>query len=560
MLSFDNPFTQFGLVILVVLAVSTIMKLLKQPLIIAYIFAGILCGPVFLKLVSDGETMQVFSEMGIAFLLFIVGLHLSPKVIKEVGKVSLITGIGQIVFTSLAGFLISFLLGFSIVASLYIAIALTFSSTIIIMKLLSDKDALEELFGKISVGFLLVQDLIAILALIIISSLAEGGQVGETLLWVGIKSLGAIAILLPFGLYLLPKIMDFFAKSQESLFLFAISWGFGLSILFLYAGFSIEVGALVAGIMLSVSPYCNEISSKLKPLRDFFIISFFIILGSQMEFSDVQNLITPALVFSAFILIGNPLIVIILMGLLGYTKKVGFMAGLTVAQISEFSLILIALGVKSGYLSSEILSLVTIVGLITIAGSTYMIIYSDRLFNKLSGILSLFEKKNINENEIVKKNYHCVLIGCNRTGFSVMKSLRKLSKNFLVIDFNPEIIKKLKSEGVDAVYGDVDDLEFLNSLEINKSTMIVSTISDHKTNLLILKKLKKEQSSAITILMSKHVAEALELYELGVDYVVLPYFLSGQKLSKLIHEVGERKDLYEKKRQEDIEVIKELLK
>ena len=374
----SNPFIQFGLIILVVLGVSFVMRILKQPLIIGYILSGILVGPSALNLFNGSETIVTFSEMGIAFLLFIVGLHLSPKVIKEVGKISLVTGIGQIVFTSLIGYVIGIALGFSWIVALYIAVALTFSSTIIIMKLLSDKDALEKLYGKVSIGFLLVQDLVAIIILIIISSIASGSGASEILLSTVLKGSLFLAILIPISIYVLPRLGDFFAKSQEFLFLFSIAWGFSLSLLFLYAGFSIEVGALIAGIMLSMSPYSYEISAKLKPLRDFFIISFFIVLGSQMILGDISNLIVPAIVFSLFILVGNPIIVMILMGMFGYSKKTGFMAGLTVAQISEFSLILIMLGVKTGSLSQQILSFVTMIGLLTIAGSTYMIIYSDQ--------------------------------------------------------------------------------------------------------------------------------------------------------------------------------------
>src|SRR3989344_4060706 len=227
-----NQFIQFGLIILVVLGVSIVIRLLKQPLIIGYILSGILVGPFFLNLIQSSETIAVFSEMGIAFLLFIVGLHLSPKVIKEVGKISLVTGIGQILFTSLIGYLIGMMLGFSIVTSIYIAIALTFSSTIIIMKLLSDKDALEKLYGKISIGFLLVQDLIAIIILIIVSSFSSGNSI-EILTATLFKGVGAIILLFAVGYLALPRIDSFFAKSQELLFLFAISWGLGLAALFL---------------------------------------------------------------------------------------------------------------------------------------------------------------------------------------------------------------------------------------------------------------------------------------------------------------------------------------
>ncbi len=554
-----NPFIQFGLIILVVFGVSIIIRLLKQPLIIGYILSGILVGPFVLNLIQESETLNVFSEMGIAFLLFIVGLHLSPKVMKEVGKISLVTGIGQILFTSLIGYFIGIMLGFSTITSIYIAVALTFSSTIIIMKLLSDKDDLEKLYGKISIGFLLVQDLVAILILIVVSSLASGTGASNILFSTIIKVVVLVAILIPISYYALPKLSDFFAKSQEFLFVFAISWGFGLSLLFLYAGFSIEVGALIAGIMLSMSPYSFEISSKLKPLRDFFIISFFIILGSQMAFGNITHLIVPAIIFSAFILIGNPLIVMVLMGFLGYSKKTGFMAGLTVAQISEFSLILIALGVETGALTQEILSFVTMIGLLTIAGSTYMIIYSDAIFNKLSRFLTIFERKKIKEKDILKKNYDYILLGYNRIGFSIIKAFSKITKNFLVVDYNPKVVKDLQNEGINVIYGDVDDSEFLEDLGICKSSVIISTIPEKETNQLILDILKRNKAKPIVLLTGRQIEDALELYDAGADYVILPHFLGGEYTAKLIEIARNNDNIYQKEKARELKILKERL-
>ena len=556
-----EPFIQFSLILLIVLFISTIIRLLKQPLIIGYIVSGIVVGPLFLNLIKNVQTISVFSEMGIAFLLFIVGLHLSPKVIKEVGKVALITGLGQIIFTSVIGFLIIYLLGFNVITAIYIAIALTFSSTIIIMKLLSDKDALEKLYGKISIGFLLVQDLVAIVILIVISSIMNSSNSPNNFLFMLVlKGVLLMIVLIPVSYYCLPRLSDFFAKSQEYLFLFAISWGFGISILFAYLGFSIEVGALIAGIMLSMSPYTHEISSKLKPLRDFFIISFFIILGSQMVFQNIGNLIIPIIILSCFILIGNPLIVMILMGVMGYSKKTSFMAGLTVAQISEFSLILIALGVKTGNLNQEILSFVTVIGLITIAGSTYMIKYSDFIFNKFSRILSIFERKNIHEIDLPKKKFDYILLGYNRIGFSIMKTFKKITKKHLVIDFNPNIVKELQKEGINAIYGDVDDSGLLEELEINKAKVVVSTIPEKETNMLILEVLKREKAKTISVLTARQIEDGLELYSNGASYVIMPHFLGGEYVSKIIEKGKGNKKSYQKERKKEIVLLKERLK
>jgi Kef-type K+ transport system membrane component KefB/voltage-gated potassium channel Kch len=558
-----NPFIQFGIIILVVLGVSIIMRLLKQPLIVGYILSGILAGPFFLNLIQESETLHLFSEMGIAFLLFIVGLHLSPKVIKEVGPVALVTGIGQILFTATIGYFIGILLGFPPLTSIYIATALTFSSTIIILKLITDKGALDKLYGKISVGFLLVQDFVAILILIIVSSIGSDGgssSIGGLFFMTLLKGTGVILIFAPISYFILPKIDNFLSKSQEFLFLFAIAWGFGLSILFLYLGFSIEVGALIAGILLSLAPYSYEMSSKLKPLRDFFLISFFIILGSQMTFTNINSLIIPGIVFAFLVVAGNPLIVITLMGLMRYSKKTSFMAGLTVAQIGEFSLIFMALGVKVGHVSQEILSFVTLISLFTIFGCTYLIMYSEQIYNLLSRPLSLFERKKVKEIDIPKKDYDYILLGYNRIGFSIIKSFSKITKNFLVVDYNPKIVKELQKEGINVVYGDVDDSEFLEDLEIYKASVIVSTIPEKETNELILDVLKRNKAKPIVLLTGRQIEDALELYDAGANYVIMPHFLGGEYTAKLIETAKKNNKIYKKEKAHEINLLKERLK
>jgi len=529
-------FIELSLIIVITVFIAIIMRLLKQPLIIGYILAGIIVSPYFLDIVKSTETIAVFSQMGVTFLLFIVGISLSPKIIKEVGKVSLITGIGQIIFTSLIGFFISKLLGFSTIVSIYIALALTFSSTIIILKVLSDKKDMEKLYGKISIGFLLVQDIFAIILLMVVSSFSKGLNLNELsfqFLIIGLMMIGAVILI---SISILPRVSTFFAKSQEFLFLFSVGWGMGLAALFHYIGFSMEIGALVAGISLSISPFHYEISSKLRPLRDFFIILFFILLGSQMVFGTINQLIVPAIIFSLFILIGNPLIVMILMGLLGYKRKIGFQAGFTVAQISEFSLILIALGVSVGHLTGEILSLVTIVGLITISGSTYLIMYSDKIYPYLSKYLYIFERRKLTESESESENYNIVLFGYNRIGYDLLQSFKKLKKKVLVVDYNPETINELSNEGVNCIYGDADDEEFLRELNLTGTEMIVSTIPEFETNLLLINKIKQINKKAIIMVLSHNIGEANELYKYGATYVIMPHFLGGSHASKMIDE------------------------
>ncbi len=549
-------FVELSIVMLLTFFLAFLAQKIKQPLLIGYIFTGIIAGPLFLNVLISTEGYETFSHIGITLLLFIVGLHLNLKLIKEVGLISLITGIGQVLFTSIIGLLISYALGYSFISSLFIAIALTFSSTIIIVKLLSDKKDLDTLYGKISMGFLIVQDLIAVILLMIISSFLNSTDKNPSILFIETGIFIIIVLILTYLLskFIMPKFLESISKSTELLFLFILTWCLGIASIFQYFGFSIEVGALLAGVILASSPYQFEISAKIKPLRDFFIVMFFILLGSQMlpvvdgmenmDFAEKSSLIwdsfspiiLPAIILSLFVLVGNPLIVLILMGLLGYKSKTGFLAGLTVAQISEFSLILALLVEKAGYLTSQEVSMITLVGIITITASTYMILGGNKIYNKLEPILKKFERKNLKEKSEVKidKNLDLIIFGYDRIGFSLLKVIRKLNKNFMVIDHNPAIIKKLKEKQINYRYGDAGDYEFLQEFNFEKIAVLLSTIPDYETNMLLLKEYKKANKYGHCILTSNNIDNALSLYKGGADYVVLPHFLGGEYIGSMI--------------------------
>ncbi len=537
----SNVFVELSIIIFIAVVVVSIVRLLKQPLIIGYILTGIIVSPSLLNIVQSQDAITTFAQIGVALLLFMVGLNMNPAMIKGVGKVSLITGLGQILFTSVIGFFISILLGFSTIVAIYIAIALTFSSTIIIMKLLSDKGDIDTLYGRISVGFLIVQDLVAILILMAISSALSGENLMSKAFETFVIGISLFTFVLFIGISLIPKLTTYIAKSQEFLLLFSIGWALALASLFYYFNFSMEIGALLAGVVLSVSPYRYEIVSKMKPLRDFFVIMFFILLGSQMVFTNISQYIIPILIFSAFILVGNPLIVMVLMGLLGYTKRNSFLAGLTVAQISEFSFILVALGVKVGHLTNEILSLVTVVGLITITGSSYLILYANKIYPYLSKYLTIFERKGekVDEHKYQKDGiYDIILFGYDRIGYDILESFKKIKKKFLIVDYNPETITKLAKEGFDCKYGDADDSELLNELNFSKIKMVVSTIHNLNTNLLLINKIRESNKKAIITVVSHQIDEAMRLYDAGATYVLMPHFLGGHHVSTMIEEHG----------------------
>ena len=530
-----NGFIEISLILSIATLVAIIMQLLRLPLILGHILTGILVGPAILNLINAKEPLEIFAHLGITSLLFIVGLNLNPRVIKDIGKVSLITGVGQIVFTTLIGFFIARGFNFSLLSSLYLATAFTFSSTIIVMKLLSDRKDLSKLYAKLTIGFLLVQDIVATIILILTSSLNQGLGVSETVMMLVVKLLIVGGILMLISLYILPKMVRFFAQSQEFLFIFTIGWAVGLAAIFYKLGLSVEIGALVAGITLASSPYHYEISAKMKMVRDFFIVMFFILLGSQLGFSNLSALIIPAITFSLFVLIGNPLILMFILGLLGYTKKTSFYTGIAIAQISEFSFILILAGVQSGYIDNTVLTLTTLVALITMTGSSLMLIYADELYLVLAPYLSFLEKKRLLEKRVRKQiNVEAVLFGCHRVGEDFLGTLKKLKIKFIVVDYNPGIIEKLERKRLRVIYGDAHDNEFLDDLSLEKKRIVISTLPDFEVNLLILSKVRKYNDDSMVILIAHTIDQAKVLYEEGATYVVLPHYLGGNYVAMML--------------------------
>ena len=284
------------------------------------------------------------------------------------------TGLGQVAFTSVFGFLIGLALGFGAIESLYIAIALTFSSTIIIVKLLSDKREIDSLHGQVALGFLIVQDLVVVLAMITLSAVGIGaageGGIGDIAFVLG-AGVALLIFVIIFVRYIADPLTERMARAPELLLCFAIAMAAIFAAVGELAGFGKELGGLLAGVSLASTRYRDAIASRLAPLRDFLLLFFFIALGVTLDLGELGAHVGAAVIFSVFVLVGNPLIVLAIMGYMGFRKRTGFLAGLTVAQISEFSLIFIAMGVSIGHLDTEALGLVTLVGLVTIATSTY---------------------------------------------------------------------------------------------------------------------------------------------------------------------------------------------
>lgn len=534
-----DVFGEIGLLIGVATVISFIMRFLRQPLIVGHIITGFLVGQFALGLFQNIETLELFSELGISFLLFSVGLTLNPKMLKDYGKVSIVTGFGQVFLTGGVGIAICMFLGYDWITSLYVGVALAFSSTVIVLKLLSDKGDLDKLYVKLSIGSLLLQDLIAIILLFAIPFVT--GSQGNGFELIKMLALGCVVGLgvFLFSHYVIRYLHPYLSRSQELIFLFAISWGIGISAMFAEIGFSLEGGALIAGVALSTIPSRHEISARLAPLRDFFIVTFFILLGTHMVVSDFSEILIPAAILSVFVLIGNPLLQLIVMGALGYRKKTSFQTGMMAAQISEFSLILVALGVSLNQVAPSTLSMVTLVGLITIFISSYLILHSDKIYNFVAPILFMFERSNAKERAPRTKSYQIVLIGGSRIGFDFIKLFKEEKRKFLVIDHDPEVVEGLAVKKVPHEYGDANDPDLLEELKVNQAELVVSTVPDLETNLIILSSVKRNPNNAPIVMVVAHrITNALELYEAGADYVILPHFLGGTYAASLLKKLS----------------------
>lgn len=547
---------------LVAFVISFIMSKFKQPLLIGYILTGVLAGPIFFNLLTEPQSYQVFSHIGIAFLLFIVGLQLNLKLIKEVGVISLITGLGQIVFTTIFGIIINILLGFDWVSSILIAVALTFSSTIIIVKLLSDINGLEQLYGKISLGFLLVQDFVAVIILMIIGTFSSGAEsLGLIIEIVGLGILATLAIIV-IGKYALPYLLSKIAHYKELLFLFVVAWCFGLSAGYEIIGFSLEIGALIAGIILASTQYQQEIAGRIKPLKDFFIILFFIFLGTQLIpipvntlatneifpyiASTLGHLLPTALILSFFVLIGNPLIVLILVTRFGYSARTGFLAGLTVSQISEFSLIMALLAQKAGFLTIDDISLITLIAIITITLSTYLVVYGEKIYKRFEPLFRRLERKKVKDalQGVQGKKHEIGLFGYRRMGPNILRAIRKMKKSYIIIEHNPQTVSKLKKNDETVVFGDASNIEFLNEFDFKDMNIIISSINDYAINRTLLKNYKLKNPKGIAIMTADEHDESIKLYEDGADYVIEPHHIGGNHIELLIEEFSQDQERF----------------
>ena len=528
-MTFEGAFHEVAALVLAAAVVGALAVRLRQPLIVAFIAVGVLAGPSVLDAVQAEDEIHLLAELGIALVLFVVGLKLDVRVIRDTGSVAVITGGAQVAVTAIIGFGLALLLGLEVAAAAYVAMALTFSSTIIVVKLLSDRREIDELHGRIAVGILIVQDLVVIGAIIALTAIGadSDGSVAEHVAWVVLKGVALLAGVALVTRYALTVLLHRAARTPELLVLGAIAWAVGLAALADALGFSSEVGAFLAGVALASTPYRDAIGGRLVPLRDFLLLFFFLDLGANLDLGGLGGQLLTALLLSAFVLLAKPLIIVAVTGRLGYTSRVGFLAGVSMSQISEFSLILAALGLGLGHLDTDGVALITAIALITISLSTYATLYGHELYERLRQPLTLFERRGgpplFDEPDGGGEQIDIIVLGAGRFGGALLGPLRDAGHRVLAVDFDPRVVEAARAEDQPALYGDAEDPELPAALPLESVRWVVSTVRRREVGLALLHALEHHGYTGHVLLSAHDAEDAENLLARGAHHVLRPY-------------------------------------
>lgn len=525
---FTDLFTETTAVLAIAAAIAILGAFLRQPPIIAYILAGVVVGPLGLDLVTADDPLDLLAQMGIAMLLFVVGLKLDPGLIRHLGRRVPILGLAQVVVTALLGVGLARMLGFDPLPSLYVALGLAFSSTVLIVKLLSDVGEIDALHGRIALGILILQDLVVVIVMILLTAFSGTGSGVPWSELLAIPLKGA-AFLVAVGVamrYLLPRLLQRLAHSRELLTLVATAWAVSLAVIGHWLGFSHEVGAFVAGVSLATTPFHDAIGARLTALRDFLLLFFFVDLATHMQVADLGSVLAPALALSAFALVVKPLLIFVLLTLSGYPHRTAGLTALTMGQISEFSLILAAMGLKLGHLDATTVGTLTLVALISIAVSSYLIGYTHRIYARLADWLKAFGAPAPapgGSADAGGEPPDVLLFGLGRFGERIALGIKARGGQVLGVDFDPEAIRNSLRLGISARYGDAGDADFVMTLPLDGVPWVVSSVRETDLNRSLLYALRQHGYQGKVAVATHRDSEIESLVTAGADLVLRPY-------------------------------------
>ena len=530
---------------------------LKQPLLLAYIAAGVIIGPrIGFGFIKNEHDIETISHIGLILLLFMIGLEINVKKLKEVGRSLVVTGSMQFVICVLLGLGFFSLLGFTMGGGnynlLYLAVCCGLSSTAIVVKLLYSKFELDTLAGRLTLGILVFQDIWAIIMLSIQANLASPDVILILLSFVK----GALVVLISLlaSKYILPGLFKAVAKTPEIVLIASIGWCFLICGLAEVFGLSLEMGALIAGVAISTFPYNHDVIAKVINIRDFFVTLFFVALGMQISNpSDNPGILLYAVAAAVFLIASRFLSIFPLLYSLKNGNRVSLLTSINLSQISEFSLVIAALGLAAGQISPEILTIIIFTFVITSVASTYMIKYSDEIQKFLSKIVVKIGFKDVGSKESKAGDFNndkrdIAILGFYTIASSLISEMEsydavnedgvRILDNVMVIDFNPEVHKKLTDKGIKAFYGDISHTDTLHHAGLEHAKIVISTIPDSilvgTNNLKLLSNIRSVAPNAKVIVTSDSPDMAVELCENGAHYVLVPRVLSAQSIMEVL--------------------------
>jgi len=543
-------------VFVLAVVMGILFRYLGLPSLIGQVGVGFLVGLSGLLGQHDVELMKFLGDFGITLLLFLVGLEMNWKELRKVGKQAVFIFLGQTTFVILLFALINTIgMGQGMIGSWLIAIALTFSSTIVVVKMLSEKKNLSSFSGRLSLGLLLLQDMMAILLLSILPSFSTGIDLGQ-LGWLWLKIVGLFLVVDVVGHAMISLILKEVIKSGEDLILFSLAWFIVVVLLSEKVfGVSSSVGSFLAGLSLSTTWGHFQIINKVKTLRDVFLTLFFVVLGLQVGVGRVNWLMV--VVLSVGVITGKFLITYFWSVITGIGSRVAFLVSLNMTQVSEFSLIVMGMGLASGLWNDEVARTVTVTGLITMTLSTLLIGAGEKIYSRAKRNFGfLFKIGDGRDRKMVEIRNHIVLLGCDRTGKSVVSFLEKTQTPFVVVDFNPDIVTGIREKGGEVIFGDATDPDMIDITNMKEARLIISTVKDREDTLGLLAELAHRKIKVPVIVDAESVHDARVLYEAGATYVVFPHFVSGWHMSQLVKKSLKDNDVFDRYREKQVTAMK----
>ncbi len=523
----DEPFIRsVGIMVISAAVFALGARAVSLPTIVAYLVAGLLLGPLS-GIVEVSEAIHLVAETGIVLLLFLVGLELSFDKIRGVGGVALLAGGSQIVLTVIGGVVLCRVLGFGLVPSLVLGVALTFSSTVIVVKLLVDTSSTDQPYGQIAIGILLVQDLFVVVLLTLVSGLSGGQfEVGVVVAGLG-KAFGGMALLLLAVLaaarWVLPRPFGWAARSPETLFIASVCWCFLVVAATHVLHLSPEIGAFVAGISLAQLPFHRDLQRRVQPLMNFFIAVFFVALGIEMKLDVGPIFWLKALVLAAFVVVGKFLLIMFIVARLRYSERTAYFSALFLTQISEFSFIFIALGREAGFVDERASALLGLVGLFSITVSTIAIVFREPLYRTVRGfgLLRMFRAREEDERmaaiEEPPLENHVIVVGMNSLGRALATSLHGRGEAVLAVDVDPG---KLAHVPCRTMLGDAESNALLEDAGLVRARLLVSTLHIGPTNDLLA--FRCRQAGVACAIHAVDLTALDNLLEMDVAYLIVP--------------------------------------